>query len=235
MSGESSGDISAENLKTISDLLGRAIHHYRDLVGGLLKDEAVADEVVDEALSWAIAQIPELAYADEPEHPMARSVYFCHANLAIHVALRARGVDAHAFGAAMLQTLKQAPPPDSVDMETRWRALKKLKSAADRSQQQAADNEFVFEVSLDDEASLTWRMNVKSCAICKSYARHDAMDLVPYMCASDDIASDFADDGLRRSGTIALGAHQCDFKYEQGGEPAAVAEAYPQQIRVAQL
>lgn len=234
MSSDTEGDISADNLSRVSGVMEKVIHRNRDLISGLVGDDKVADEIVREALGWAVERIPELAYANNPGHPMASSAYFCHANLAIYLALRVRDIDAHTFGAAMLQSLRQVPPP-AVSAEKRWRALQTLHAAAGESQQSAAPNEFVFEVFLDDEDKFEWRMNVKSCAICKSYAQHDAMDLVPYMCASDDIVSGFAGDGLRRSGTIALGAHQCDFRYQQGGEPAAVADAYPQQIRVTSL
>ena len=75
-------------------------------------------------------------------------------------------------------------------------------------------------------------MNITSCGICKAYSKHDAMDLVPYMCASDDVDSDQNDDGLRRTGTIGLGAHQCDFRYKAGGDSLAVATQYPERIHL---
>ncbi len=77
-------------------------------------------------------------------------------------------------------------------------------------------------------------MNIKSCAICHAFSKYDAMDLVPYMCASDDVVSDRGGQGLRRNGTIALGRHECDFRYERGGEPLRVAEQYPERIRIVQ-
>ncbi len=61
------------------------------------------------------------------------------------------------------------------------------------------------------------------------------MELVPYMCASDDVMSDLAGDGLRRSGTIALGAHQCDFRYQPGAEPETVADQYPEPIQLREV
>ncbi len=75
-------------------------------------------------------------------------------------------------------------------------------------------------------------MNITSCAICHLFGNHDAMDLVPYMCAFDDVMSAAGDQGLRRTGTIALGASHCDFRFQQGGEPLPLAEQYPDQIRL---
>ena len=85
---------------------------------------------------------------------------------------------------------------------------------------------------LSDNDDFDWGMNVKSCAICSSFSKYDAMDLVPYMCASDDVMSDQGEQGLRRTGTIAVGAHQCDFRYKSGGEPQHIAEEYPERIRL---
>ena len=76
-------------------------------------------------------------------------------------------------------------------------------------------------------------MNIKSCAICHAFSKYDAMDLVPYMCAMDDVASEIGDLGLRRTGTIALGATHCDFRYERGREPLRLADQYPERIRTA--
>jgi hypothetical protein len=75
-------------------------------------------------------------------------------------------------------------------------------------------------------------MNVTSCAVCHAYAKHGASELVPYLCATDDVESEAGDQGLRRTGTITLGAHRCDFRYERGGKPQPLAAHYPDQIRV---
>ncbi len=95
----------------------------------------------------------------------------------------------------------------------------------------AAANEFEFEL-LDADESGERGMNITSCAICHLFAKHDAMELVPYMCAFDDVMSAAGDQGLRRTGTIALGAKQCDFRFQQGGKPLPLAEQYPDRIRL---
>lgn len=76
---------------------------------------------------------------------------------------------------------------------------------------------------------------VKSCAICQAAARYDAMSLVPYFCAVDDVMSDKGNQGLRRTGSLALGASHCDFRYWRGGQPNRLAEQYPEQIRFVQI
>lgn len=75
-------------------------------------------------------------------------------------------------------------------------------------------------------------MNITSCAICHLFGKRGAMELVPYMCAFDDVVSDAGGQGLRRTGTIALGATHCDFRFRDGGEPLRLAEQYPDRIRL---
>ena len=107
-------------------------------------------------------------------------------------------------------------------------------ASAEASQRDAVPGEYVFEAFLGDRKDFDWAMNVKSCAICHAFSKYDATDLVPYFCAADDVISDQAHQGLRRTGTIALGAHQCDFRYKRGGEPRRLATQYPDRIRVAE-
>ena len=198
------------------------------LAGRLAED---ADAVVDEAAALFDEMIPGMAYGDKPDHPMASAVFICSINLALYLALKSRGVDVHDFGNAMLTGLAKAPataPLDPGDPE----ALALFKAGADASQQSAAPGEFVYEVHATEGEELDWGMNIKSCAICHQYTKYDAMDLVPYMCATDDVESDKNDLGLRRTGSIAVGAHQCDFRYKTGGEPQRLAAQYPDLIRV---
>ncbi len=198
------------------------------LAGRLVDDSAA---VVDEAAGFFEEMIPGMAYVDKPDHPMASAVFICSINLALYLALKTRGVDAHDFGNAMLTGLAKAPVTASPDLsDPADFAL--FKAAADTSQQSAAPGEFVYEAHMDRRDDVDWGMNIRSCGICHQYAKYDAMDLVPYMCATDDVESDKSNLGLRRTGSIAVGAHQCDFRYKSGGEPQRLAAQYPDFIRV---
>jgi len=57
------------------------------------------------------------------------------------------------------------------------------------------------------------------------------MELLPYMCSSDDAVSDAGGQRLVRKGTIALGPKQCDFRYKAGGKPLRLVEKYPDRIK----
>ncbi|MGI9326623.1 MAG: L-2-amino-thiazoline-4-carboxylic acid hydrolase [Pseudomonadales bacterium] len=186
------------------------------------------DAVMSDAAIRFEAMLEDLAYRDNPDNPMANPLVICTSHLAVHLALQAHGVSAHDYGSAMLDAMTQleqlgdiAGPEDD---------LAGFAQLAEASQQHGKAGEFVFEFIPGDGAQ-DWGYNITSCAICHQFRKFDAMDLVPYMCASDDVMSDKANQGLRRSGTIALGAHKCDFRYGPNNPPARVAEQFPDRIR----
>lgn len=196
---------------------------------------ADAQNVVDEASAIFDAMLPDMAYVDKPEHPLASALFICNVNLSLYLALKQRGVDARAFGSAMLNGLARAPIPPMPEegegaLQARWT---QFALAAQASQTDAQPGEDVFEIV--EGVDFDWGYNVKSCAICQSAAKQDAIEIVPYMCAVDDVMSDKGNQGLRRSGSIALGAQQCDFRYKRGGLPRRLAEQYPDLIRIGEL
>lgn len=201
-----------------------------ELAAEMVDDPEVA---VDEAAAEYERMLPEMPYFDRPDAPMASSVFQCDASLALYLALRRRGIDVHDYGRRMVAQLERMPLPerDAPPVET-W--IGGFKTAGEASQQNAKAGEFVYEVlDPDPGTGMTWGMNILSCAICHEFGKHDAMDLVPYMCASDDVVSDRVGQGLRRTGTRALGAHHCDFRYHGAqGEPVRLVESYPERIKV---
>ena len=219
-----------DNEQRVKEFFGLIRPMYARLVATLVDD---AETVMAEAEKLFTDMIPDMAYVDQPEHPMANSVFGCSAALAVFLVLRKLDVSEHAFGRAMLDALAKRPAPAPPDDEQAMQdTFDRMAKTADASQRNAKPGEFIFEVYRGDGGTHDWGMNIKSCAICHAFARHDAMSLVPYMCASDDVMSDAGNQGLRRTGTIAVGAHQCDFVYQRGGEPLHLADLYPERIRV---
>ena len=201
------------------------------LAGRFVED---ADVVVDEAAEIFREMVPDMAYVDDPDHPMASAVFGCCGSLAVFLALEKRGVDVHDYGSAALEEIRSNPPQEPAwdsDREAAREQFAALTASGEASLSKARPGEFVFEVFPGDRTEYDWGTNVKSCAICHAFSKYDAMELVPYMCATDDLMSDFGKQGLRRTGTIALGAHQCDFRYRSGGEPLRLVEQYPDRIR----
>ena len=167
------------------------------------------------------AMLQDCPYTDAPESAFGQSFFVCLVYLALYQVVRDQ-VDAHTLGAAMLEQMRQRTP--------QFDARAKGPVTLDLSSPGTHPGEFVAE-AVEVEGELGWGLNIKSCAICHQFGRFDAMDLVPYMCASDDVISDKGGQGLRCSGTIALGAKQCDFRYHPDHTPQRVAQVFPQQIK----
>ena len=200
-------------------------------VTGLVDDPEAA---VAQAATIFEGMIPTMAYVDKPRHPMASAVFDCNANLAVYLVVKELGVDVHDFGGAILNDIAETASPEPQGPKDERPAAERFAgfaASAEASQKDALPGEFVFEAFLGDRKDFDWGTNITSCAICSAYSQHDAMDLVPYMCASDDVVSDRDGQGLRRKGTIATGARRCDFRYKRGGEPLRIAEQHPDQIR----
>ena len=101
-----------------------------------------------------------------------------------------------------------------------------MRRAARASQERQDPDEFIWEFVDGDGGDTDFGYNIKSCAICRMASKHDAMEAVPFMCAIDDKMSEAFGLGLRRSGTIALGATHCDFRYKFGGSQRTLREQY---------
>lgn len=199
------------------------------LAGRLVDDP---DAAVSDAEQNFEDMLPGMAYTDKPEHPFAAALFIPCINLSIYLALKKRGVDVHDFGVSLLNGLALAPSPKPAGEATSpEERVSKLVALGEESQRNAAPGEDVFEAFAGDGESFDFGINIQSCAICHHFANYDAMDLVPYMCAADDLVSEKQATGLSRTGTIALGASQCDFRYRTGGEPKPIAPQFPEKIR----
>lgn len=197
--------------------------------------ELLAAEFVDapagavDAASGNLEKIaPGLPYLDKPQAPVAYAMFICASVLSLYMHLRTKDVDVHDYGAKYVELSKMRPQPSSPDDEED--ELDELNDAM--SAERTHPGEFEIEVVQGNGETFDWGYNIKSCAICHVFSQHDAMDLVPYMCAYDDVASDQGDLGLVRTGTIATGASHCDFRYKQGRPTQHLANVHPDRIRL---
>ncbi len=218
----------------------RSRAYYESWLGDLTTD---VPAVLEAARNRYTEMGPGLVYANEPGHPMAFSLFTCAALLCLYLELVDRGVDVHDFGARMLRALTDAVEASGIgrtapDPRAAAESVRSLESAGERSQSAEAmgstggNGAFVFDVQWIDEPNGHWSMTMTRCGICHLFGQHGAMDLVPYMCATDDVMSEVQGQGLRRTGTIALGLPQCDFDYQAGRATRPVAGIFPDRIRL---
>lgn len=62
---------------------------------------------------------------------------------------------------------------------------------------------------------LGYGIDIHECGICKLFNKHGYNKYAPILCEVDEVTSNLAGLKLFRSGTIANGAHKCDFRYSQ--------------------
>lgn len=187
--------------------------------------------MLPEARTAYAAMLAEIPYAGRRDI-MAGSLIACYELLAFYKVLKARGVPLDEIG-AFFAGASEMP----LQWVPRWlmrlllragsRAVRPfMRRAARVSQERQDPDEFVWELVDGDGGDTDFGFNIKSCAVCRMAGKHDALEVVPFVCALDDKMSEAFGLGLRRSGTIALGATHCDFRYKSGGPQRALREQY---------
>lgn len=61
---------------------------------------------------------------------------------------------------------------------------------------------------------LGFGIDILECGICKLYSKHQGSEFAKILCEVDEITSELAGLKLIRKGTIAMGAHKCDFRFQ---------------------
>jgi hypothetical protein len=228
---------NAEHLKYIHQYFEDNRANYASLVAQLSED---VDVFFAEAKATFESMLPHMGYLDKDQrkHAFADSVLFSSLNMALALACQKRGVSLHEYGREMLNSMTTAlkqqqtheGQSDAVDENSKGFA--RFTNAAEQSQKNPRSGEFVFAVVSGKGEEFQWGQNIKSCAICYMASKYDLMELVPYFCATDDVVSDHSKLELYRSGTIALGATHCDFRYGAGSKSEHLSALYPDRIRV---
>ena len=106
-----------------------------------------------------------------------------------------------------------------------WLTFRRFASVAEASRRREHPDEFVLAVPTSP-GDADYALEIHDCAVCKAFAKHGEESVVPYIGATDDLVSDALGLGLRRTGTRALGAECCDFRYEFGGKPLRIHDQY---------
>lgn len=200
---------------------------FTRIIGQFYHEE---QSILKKASSLFEGMLSDMAYIDETDHPMAASVFDSCATLSVYLSLKERGINVHDFGYAILAYMAQSTMKP-VDTGSDPKLLKDFIASGEASKKSAKPNEYIFEAFEGDHIEFDWGVNIKRCALCHAFSEYDARDLVPYMCAMNDVMSDKINQGLRRTGTMGLGAQQCVYRYKIGGEPKRLSDQYPNQIR----
>ncbi len=94
----------------------------------------------------------------------------------------------------------------------------RLKERAALSKEHKYPGGYVVEYVQGDGKDFDYEFDYFECAVLNFYRQQGAVELVPYICAIDEIASELLGWGLRRTMTLAEGGTKCDFQFKKGGK-----------------
>jgi hypothetical protein len=95
---------------------------------------------------------------------------------------------------------------------------KRAQKRGELSHQRKYPGDFVFNYVDGDGIDFDYGIDYLECASCKLYKAHGAEEVLPYVCATDNIVSQLAGWGLRRTTTLGEGGDKCDFRFKKGGK-----------------
>ncbi len=98
-----------------------------------------------------------------------------------------------------------------------WLANIFLKGLAKKISQKAHQDGFVAKIITDKNETFGfgYGFDILECGICKLFKKHNYEKYSSILCEVDEITSSLAGLKLIRTGTIALGAKKCDFRFKK--------------------
>ncbi len=114
---------------------------------------------------------------------------------------------------ALQRLLKKLP----AKLINTWVAKFLIRQMQKRVGQRSHPDGFAVRVLTDKKETLGfgYGIDILECGICKLYHKHGLQKFTPLLCEIDYITTSMAGLKMHRSGTIALGASKCDFRYEK--------------------
>ncbi|MHC4512203.1 MAG: L-2-amino-thiazoline-4-carboxylic acid hydrolase [Planctomycetota bacterium] len=203
---------------------------YRSALEGRF-DATTREDIVAATRAKLEQLVGEIPYAGRDRHPMAQNIIGPYMLLCLALVLRERGCSTEEIGTFFHDSFTRPFPwlPKWLSRPFRrplFRLIfRRLAAAAEVSQRREHPDEFVLTVATRP-SDADYALEIHDCAVCKAFDKHGEGSVVPYICAMDDLVSDAFGLGLRRTGTRALGADCCDFRYDFDGKPLRLQDQY---------
>jgi hypothetical protein len=94
---------------------------------------------------------------------------------------------------------------------------RRLSKRAAKTVRREFPGDYVFTYVPGDGRIFDYGVDYIECASCKLLQAENAVELTPYVCATDKPTSDLLGWGLTRTMTLAEGFSKCDFRFKKGG------------------
>lgn len=95
-----------------------------------------------------------------------------------------------------------------------------LKKFNDKVSRNPNDDGFIATIITDKKETfgLGYGVDIIECGICKLFSKHKYQKYASILCEVDAVTADMAGLKMIRTGTIALGAKKCDFRWKKKGQ-----------------
>ena len=105
--------------------------------------------------------------------------------------------------------------------------LRNARILAEESQKRKYPGDYVFKFIEGDHENFDFGIDYSECASRKFLAAQDALELTPYICATDILQSEKFGWGLTRTMSLAEGGEKCDFRFKKGGKTNVTSTVLP--------
>lgn len=187
----------------------------------------IAPLILSELDATNVIVSKDIAFAATSTNPVDRRLDFCACFLSLIIVLDRRHENFENIRRLcldittdyvkpknMLQAMMKRIPPK---LTNTWIGRILLKSFRKKIGNKGHPDGFLAEMITDKKETygLGYGINILECGICKLFKKYDYEKYASILCEVDEITSGLAGLRLIRHGTIARGAHICDFRYEK--------------------
>jgi L-2-amino-thiazoline-4-carboxylic acid hydrolase len=170
-------------------------------------------------------------FAASSKNPIDKRLDFCSYFLALIKTLDQRGVSYDNIRNICLEVVTEyVRPKNRIQQELKklpaklmntWLADYLLPKFNKRVSQNANKDGFIANIITDKKETfgLGYGIDILECGICKLFKKHDYDNYASILCEVDELTSGMAGLRLVRTGTIALGAKKCDFRFKKAQTP----------------
>jgi hypothetical protein len=169
----------------------------------------------------------DTAFARTSKNPIDRRLDFCAYFLALIQTLDERKENFETIRRICLEIVLEYVRPKNIfqawlkrlpaKLVNTWLSSFLFKKFDDRVRTNDSPDGFIARIITDKSETygLGYGFDILECGICKLFKKHNYSKYASILCEVDEVTSSLAGLKLIRSGTIALGAKKCDFRFKK--------------------
>ena len=202
--------------------------YRKHFVAGVTKNfPATRDKIIDTVDTHYKIISADTAFAASSKNPIDKRLDFCAYFLALIKTLDERGESFETTRKICLGIVTEYVKPKNkfhrllkklpAKLVNSWLSTYFLKKFHNRISTNSNPGGFIANIITDKKETLGlgYGVDILECGICKLFNKHNYQKYSSILCEVDALTSDLAGLKLVRSGTIALGAKKCDFRWER--------------------